>query len=69
MMHVCGAWRNDPTDGVVVWTDYWALGILPFKDGFYSSALPQPGGESAGPEKHPDRQALVATLSGAMVGV
>ena len=46
---------------------YWALGILPFKDGFYSSSLPQTGGQTVGPEKDPDREALMATLSTAMV--
>lgn len=47
---------------------YWALGILPFKDGFYSSSLKQTGGQTEGPETHPDREALMATLSAAMVG-
>ena len=47
---------------------YWGLGILPFKDGFYSSNLPQVGGQTVGPENDPDREALMATLSGAMVG-
>ena len=47
---------------------YWALGILPFKDGFYSSSAPQTGGQTVGPEKDPDREALMATLSTAMVG-
>jgi len=46
---------------------YWALGILPFKDGFYSSTLPQLGGQTVGPERNPDREALMATLSAAMV--
>ncbi|KAJ8609762.1 hypothetical protein CTAYLR_010732 [Chrysophaeum taylorii] len=46
---------------------YTALGILPFKDGFYSSNLPQPGGQNAGPELHPDREIIIATLSAAMV--
>jgi hypothetical protein len=103
---------------------YDALNLLPFKDGFYSSNLPQVrqadatphigtppdrrapsgphttaaphrdptrpprpigtphdrrapsgphrppqvGGQTVGPETHPDREALMATLSGAMVG-
>lgn len=47
---------------------YWALGILPFKDGFYSSTHPQVGGQTVGPETDPDREILMATLSGAMVG-
>jgi hypothetical protein len=47
---------------------FWALGILPFKDGFYSSTLPQIGGQTKGPELRPDLQALMATLSCAMVG-
>jgi len=47
---------------------YWALGILPFKDGFYSSNLPQLGGATVGPETHPDRAALMSALSCAMVG-
>ena len=32
---------------------YWAIGILPFKDGFYSSTNPQIGGQTVGPEKNP----------------
>jgi len=47
---------------------YWAINVLPFKDGFYSSNLKQVGGQTEGPETHPDREALMATLSGAMVG-
>jgi len=47
---------------------YWAIGILPFKDGFYSSTFPQEGGQVVGPETHPNRAALMATLSGATVG-
>ena len=47
---------------------YWAIGILPFKDGFYSSNHKQVGGQTVGPETSPDRQALIATLSCAMVG-
>ena len=47
---------------------YWAIGILPFKDGFYSSNNKQVGGQTVGPEKDPDREALMATLSCAMVG-
>jgi len=47
---------------------YWAIGILPFKDGFYSSNLPQVGGQTVGPEMNPDREILMATLSCAMVG-
>ncbi|CAK9061196.1 unnamed protein product [Durusdinium trenchii] len=47
---------------------YWAIGILPFKDGFYSSNLPQTGGQIVGPEIRPNRATLMAALSGAMVG-
>jgi len=47
---------------------YWAIGILPFKDGYYSSTHKQEGGQTVGPELNPDREALMATLSGAMVG-
>jgi hypothetical protein len=47
---------------------YWAIGIIPFKDGFYSSTNKQIGGQTVGPELNPDREALMATLSGAMVG-
>ena len=47
---------------------YDALNILPFKDGFYSSTATQEGGQTVGPETHPDREALISTLSGAMVG-
>jgi len=47
---------------------YWALNILPFKDGFYSSTHKQVGGQTEGPETHPDREAIMATLSAAMVG-
>ncbi|CAE7747552.1 unnamed protein product [Symbiodinium sp. CCMP2592] len=47
---------------------YWAIGILPFKDGFYSSNLQQVGGQVVGPETAPNRAALMAVLSGAMVG-
>merc|ERR1719272_1328163 len=47
---------------------YWALNILPFKDGFYSSTNKQVGGQTVGPETNPDREALMATLSCAMVG-
>ena len=47
---------------------YWAINVLPFKDGFYSSNSKQVGGQTVGPEKNPDREALMATLSGAMVG-
>merc|ERR1719210_1675134 len=47
---------------------YWALNILPFKDGFYSSANKQVGGQTEGPETDPDREALMATLSCASVG-
>merc|ERR1712166_1343654 len=47
---------------------YWALNILPFKDGFYSSSQKQVGGQTEGPEQDPDREALMATLSAAMVG-
>lgn len=35
--------------------------------GFYSSTARQDGGQTVGPETHPDREALIATLSGAMV--
>lgn len=38
------------------------------KDGFYSSSLAQTGGQTVGPETIPDREALMATLSCAMVG-
>jgi len=47
---------------------YWAIGVLPFKDGFYSSTAKQIGGQTVGPETHPDREALMSTLSCAMVG-
>jgi len=47
---------------------YWALNILPFKDGFYSSSLPQVGGQTVGPETSPDRETIMAALSCAMVG-
>ena len=47
---------------------YWAIGILPFKDGFYSSTNKQVGGQTVGPELNPDRECLMATLSCAMVG-
>eukprot|EP00632_Arachnochrysis_sp_CCMP2950_P005798 CAMPEP_0185701764 /NCGR_PEP_ID=MMETSP1164-20130828/10199_1 /TAXON_ID=1104430 /ORGANISM="Chrysoreinhardia sp, Strain CCMP2950" /LENGTH=757 /DNA_ID=CAMNT_0028368873 /DNA_START=22 /DNA_END=2295 /DNA_ORIENTATION=- len=47
---------------------YSALGVLPFKDGFYSSSLKQPGGQNEGPEPSPDRHAILATLSASMVG-
>jgi hypothetical protein len=47
---------------------YWPIGVLPFKDGFYSSTLKQVGGQTEGPETDPDREALMATLSCAMVG-
>jgi hypothetical protein len=47
---------------------YWAIGILPFKDGFYSSTNKQVGGQTVGPEMSPDRECLMATLSCAMVG-
>jgi hypothetical protein len=47
---------------------YWALNLLPFKDGFYSSSSKQEGGQTVGPETDPDREALMATLSAAMVG-
>lgn len=46
---------------------YTALGILPFKDGFYSTSLLQPGGANDGPETDPDREIIMATLSGGMV--
>ncbi len=46
---------------------YWALNVLPFKDGFYSSTLPQTGGQTEEAERAPDREALVSALSGAMV--
>merc|ERR550534_1357362 len=45
----------------------WALNKLPFKDGFYTSTQPQIGGETVGPERNPDREAIMATLSCAMV--
>jgi len=47
---------------------YWALGLLPFKDGFYSSSAKQVGGQTVGPETDPDREALMSVLSCAMVG-
>lgn len=47
---------------------YWALGVIPFKDGFYSSTNRQIGGQTEGPELNPDREIIMATLSGAMVG-
>ena len=47
---------------------YWALGILPMKDAFYSSTLRQEGGFPEGPEWRPDLQALISTLSCSMVG-
>uniref|UniRef100_A0A7S2FVU0 Uncharacterized protein n=1 Tax=Octactis speculum TaxID=3111310 RepID=A0A7S2FVU0_9STRA len=47
---------------------YDALGVLPFKDGFYSSTNLQVGGQNEGPETQPDLHALMATLSTAMVG-
>jgi len=47
---------------------YWPLGIIPFKDGFYSSTNKQVGGQTVGPETRPDREILMAVLSGAMVG-
>lgn len=47
---------------------YWAIGILPFKDGFYSSSVSEIGGQNMGPEENPDREIIMATLSGAMVG-
>lgn len=47
---------------------YSSLGILPFKDGFYSSSSLQPGGANDGPETNPDREIIIATLSGGMVG-
>ncbi|KAL1511081.1 hypothetical protein AB1Y20_005904 [Prymnesium parvum] len=46
---------------------YWSLGIIPFKDGFYSSTRRQVGGQTVGPETNPDREILMAVLSGAMV--
>merc|ERR1740139_1311355 len=44
---------------------YWALNILPFKDGFYSSNHKQEGGQTVGPETDPDRETIMATLSAA----
>ena len=44
---------------------YWAIGILPFKDGFYSSTNPQVGGQTVGPEKNPGNQ-LSSCLDTAM---
>lgn len=46
----------------------WAVGAIPFKDGFYSSNVPQVGGQAVGPELTPNRETLLATLSCAMVG-
>ena len=51
-----------PGDGFHQWAIggtslfYWALGILPFKDGFYSSTHKQVGGQTPGPETSPDRE-------------
>ena len=63
-------WPKDSTQWQIGPTSlfYWALGILPFKDGFYSSTKVQKGGFPKGPEHHPDLQALIATLSCAIVG-
>eukprot|EP00911_Craspedida_sp_UC1_P001214 UC1_evm2s915 len=47
---------------------YWAIGVIPFKDGFYSSTNKQIGGQTVGPEENPDREAIMATLSCGMVG-
>ncbi|CAE8643087.1 unnamed protein product [Polarella glacialis] len=47
---------------------YWAIGILPFKDGFYSSSVAQVGGQAVGPELRPERATLMAALSAAIVG-
>eukprot|EP01062_Namystynia_karyoxenos_P070908 TRINITY_DN662_c0_g1_i2.p2 TRINITY_DN662_c0_g1~~TRINITY_DN662_c0_g1_i2.p2 ORF type:complete len:857 (+),score=267.23 TRINITY_DN662_c0_g1_i2:82-2571(+) len=47
---------------------YWAIGVIPYKDGFYSSNHVQWGGQVIGPELNPDREALMATLSCGMVG-
>jgi hypothetical protein len=38
----------------------WALGMLPFKDGFYSSTDEQLGGQNRGPETRPVRDHLQA---------
>ena len=38
---------------------YWAIGVLPFKDGFYSSNNPQIGGQTVGPETSPDREIIM----------
>lgn len=37
----------------------WALGMLPFKDGFYSSTDIQPGGQNEGPELRPVKATAV----------
>ena len=34
---------------------YWPIGVLPFKDGFYSSTNKQIGGQTVGPEKNPGK--------------
>ena len=38
---------------------YWAIGILPFKDGFYSSTNKQIGGENEGPETNPGMECML----------
>jgi hypothetical protein len=40
---------------------YWPIGVLPFKDGFYSSNLPQVGGQTVGPELSPDREIIMVS--------
>ena len=45
---------------------YWAIGVLPFKDGFYSSNLPQFGGQTIGPETNPDREIIMVRMGTTM---
>jgi len=61
--------KPDTGDGTYQWSVgpnsvlYWALGFLPFKDGFYSSTSRQTGGQNVFPELSPDWETLFATLS------
>ena len=41
---------------------------MAIKDGFYSSSNKQVGGQTVGPEREPDKEQMMATLSCAMVG-
>jgi hypothetical protein len=76
--HACGSdqanWADCDGNNGLQWNIgyvsmvHHALGLLPFKDGFYSSTNAQVGGQTVGPELHPDREAAFATLSTAMVG-